>query len=275
AQTVSIGNVNLKPEVADSTGAGVVYQPSWLPGFNTSFDYYNIDITGAISSVAAQDTVNRCAAGLTTFCDSVIRDPATGTITQVIAQEYNLVSQNTSGFDIEASYQMQLSDLLDGWKGGLVLRALGTRVMDYTSNDGEKLSELAGNNYTSGPPHWRWLMSATYSNEPFTFTLTGRAVSAGRYDNSYVVCNSACPPSTANNMTINSNHIDGALYIDMSTTYDITEQLQGFLAVQNVFDKDPAVVAPIGGSNFYVSSGNSLLYDTLGRQFRFGVRLNM
>jgi outer membrane receptor protein involved in Fe transport len=61
----------------------------------------------------------------------------------------------------------------------------------------------------------------------------------------------------------------------MSTTYDITDQLQGFLAVQNVFDKDPAVVAPIGGSNFYVSSGNPLLYDTLGRQFRFGVRLNM
>ena len=275
AQTVTIGNVDLKPEVADSTGAGIIFQPGWLPGFNASFDYYSIDISGAISSVAAQDTVNRCAAGLTSFCTSVIRNPTSGMITQVIAEEHNFVSQSTSGFDIEASYQMALADILDGWKGNLSFRALGTHVMDYTSNDGEKLSEFAGNNSSTYPPHWRWLLSGTYNNEPVSLTATIRTVSAGRYDNSYVVCSTACPPSTANNMTINYNHIDGAFYLDLAASYDVTENIQTFVSVQDVFDKDPAVVAPTGGSNFYVTSINPLLYDTLGRQFRFGVRYNL
>src|SRR6185437_9840993 len=41
------GNINLKPEKADTTGLGVVVTPGFFPGFSASFDYYNIDINDA------------------------------------------------------------------------------------------------------------------------------------------------------------------------------------------------------------------------------------
>jgi outer membrane receptor protein involved in Fe transport len=276
AQTINIGNLDLKPEVAESTGLGVVYRPSWFRGFSGSIDYYAITINGAISSVGAQDTVNRCAAGFAVFCPSVIRDPVTGTITQVISQQYNLVSQSAKGFDVEASYRRELGELVGGWSGILMLRALATRSISYRSDDGNgKITEAAGTNAGSGPPNWRYLLSASYTNKPLTLTLTGRGVSSGVYDNSYVVCSSNCPASTPLATTIDQNHIAGAFYVDASASYDLNPNVQLFLSVQNVMNKDPAVVAPIGGANFYVSSANPFLYDTLGRQFRFGVRLSM
>ena len=47
----------MKPETADTTGVGVVLQPSFLPGFGASVDFYNIDIKGAIVALAAQSYV--------------------------------------------------------------------------------------------------------------------------------------------------------------------------------------------------------------------------
>lgn len=76
-------------------------------------------------------------------------------------------------------------------------------------------------------------------------------------------------------MTINDNHIDGAFYLDLAVNYDILDAVQLFFVVQNIANTDPAIVAPGGGSNFYVSSINPTLYDTLGRQFRFGLRFQL
>src|SRR5207248_2071645 len=47
-----IGNPNLQPEMADTTGIGVVLRPSFLSGFAASVDYYHIDIGGAIKSLS-------------------------------------------------------------------------------------------------------------------------------------------------------------------------------------------------------------------------------
>ena len=49
------GNPNLVPEKADTTGLGVVLQPQFFPGFQASFDYYNIDIDGTIDTAGLGD----------------------------------------------------------------------------------------------------------------------------------------------------------------------------------------------------------------------------
>src|SRR5690606_13870962 len=49
---VNAGNPNLSPEKADTTGVGVVLQPSFLEGFQASVDYWNINVKGAITNIS-------------------------------------------------------------------------------------------------------------------------------------------------------------------------------------------------------------------------------
>ena len=58
----------LDPENADTCTFGVVYQPGWLPGFSTSVDYWDIDITGAIGTLGFQRIVDDCFAGAQAMC---------------------------------------------------------------------------------------------------------------------------------------------------------------------------------------------------------------
>ena len=54
----TVGNPNLKPEIARNTELGIVYaRPSWAPGLSLSFDYYNINLKGVVSSLSAQQIV--------------------------------------------------------------------------------------------------------------------------------------------------------------------------------------------------------------------------
>ena len=52
AQTV--GNPLLKAEISDSWGVGLVTQPSFLPGFGAAVDYWDIDITDAITTLISK-----------------------------------------------------------------------------------------------------------------------------------------------------------------------------------------------------------------------------
>ncbi len=54
---------NLKPEKADTTTAGIVFQPTFLEGFQASLDWYEVEIKGAIASLTATTIVQQCNAG--------------------------------------------------------------------------------------------------------------------------------------------------------------------------------------------------------------------
>ena len=81
------------------------------------------------------------------------------------------------------------------------------------------------------------------------------------------------------NRTINDNSIKGAFYLDASLSQDVKvsgRELQLFLAITNLLDKDPPVVAPgPAGSAYATPSTNQSIYDLLGRSFRVGARFKM
>src|SRR5690606_33775345 len=56
--SVAGGNPNLRPEVADTVVAGLVYQPSWLEGFRVSADWYEVKIKDAVSTLGLQRIVD-------------------------------------------------------------------------------------------------------------------------------------------------------------------------------------------------------------------------
>lgn len=283
-QGLVTGNPDLRPEVADTLGLGVVLQPRFIPGFSVSADYYNIKISGAIASVSAQTIVDRCFAGDSTYCAAITRGTVNGAdvITQIRLQPFNFVSQIARGIDFQADYRMNLADISGGLSGNLTFSLLATHYLkSFTDNGIDAPTDQAGSNAAAfGVPNWIYRGSITYSNRNTTATITGRGVSAGVYDTSFIECTSGCPTSTIANRTINDNHIPGAFYLDAYLARRLHTPGGGeaelFFNVINVFNKDPAVVAPgPSGTPFVFEAANPNFYDVLGRVFRVGIRFNM
>lgn len=258
------GNPNLTPEIARNTQLGAVLaNPSWLPGFSLSFDYYKIKVSDVVSSLSAQQIVDFCIGNvLPETCSAFNLNNPSGP-NFINAQAFNLASIKTDGFDIEASYTLR-NPL--GMGGNLTLRALATHIIKFVTDTGLPGTvpvDAAGVN-TGATPHWKWLAVQTYATDRFSLLLQERWFSDGNYGNQYVVCApGTCPVSTPNAPTIDDNHMPGAFYFDIGATYNITDQFTLYGKVDNVFDHDPAK------SPF---NANPALYDIVGRIYRAGLR---
>lgn len=271
---VTSGNLNLKPEKADSLGIGAVLQPSFLPGFAASVDYYNIDINDAISTVTAAAVVNQCFLGNTSFCSQITRN-SSNVITSVAVLPVNVAKQISRGLDFEASYRRP------AFSGNVSLRVLATRFLKNYSNDGiSPATDTVGTNGTNGTlknslPKWRYSATLGWDSNKLSMSLTARGISAGVYNTSYIQCTSACPTSTVANMTINDNGLPGAFYLDSNITLKLPHDVEAFLSVDNLANKAPVQMAFGPGIGTAPLSVNPLLYDVLGRTFRLGVRFTM
>ena len=266
----TIGNTNLKPEIARNTEVGIVLaRPSWLPGLSVSFDYYNIKLKGVISTLTAQQIVQFCFEGNQAFCGGFSLDNANPSLNYINVQPFNLASWETSGFDIEASYQWQRPL---GLPGTFTIRALGTHIRKFVVNAGiagvDPVDQAGANN--GNTPDWKWLAVQTYDSDKLTLTVQERWFSDGTFGNQYVVCQTSCPVSTTNHPTIDYNKMKGAFYVDVGATYKISKRFSIYGKVDNLFDKDP-VASPQTNTGLDI---NPALYDTLGRIYRAGVRFN-
>jgi len=273
------GNPDLQPEEADSLGLGFVWRPTFAPGFGMSVDYYKIEIDGAIGQLSAQQIVDGCAEGNQDNCNAIdFGQGNTGNvvITELRNQPFNFVTETAEGLDLEVSYELPLGSI----PGSLTLRGIATHYIKYETDNGIlPAQDDAGENAGAGPPDWLYRLTSTYDLNNFTFSLIGRGVSSGVYNNDYVECASGCPESTSINRTIKDNQIDGAFYVDAYAAYRLLfgeTESEVFFKVSNLFDKDPEVVAngPSDSSQVepYTNEG---LYDTLGREFRLGFRLRL
>jgi len=279
---VTRGNPDLQPEVADTLGLGVVLRPRFLPGFAASVDYYDIDIDGAIATVAVQDVINQCFAGNAALCPSIVRD-ATGVLSEIRVQPVNLARQLARGLDFETSYRQPL-DSIAGLTGNLTFRLLATHFLKNTFANGVNAPiEYAGTNSQNGntaglipsTPDWRYNATLGWDNGTATVSFTARGISSGVYSNAYIECSLGCPTSNATNQTISDNHVPGAIYFDTNASYQFSSGLEWYVAVDNLLNKDPAqaAVGPfIGAAPLSI---NPALYDVLGRTFRLGARLKL
>jgi iron complex outermembrane recepter protein len=74
--TLTGGNPDLKPEIADTYSVGATVQPSFLKGFTGSIDYFDIKIAGEVGVVPLAVSYNNCLqTGDPTFCGNVVRTP--------------------------------------------------------------------------------------------------------------------------------------------------------------------------------------------------------
>ena len=277
------GNPNLKPEVADTTGAGLIVQPSFIPGFNASVDYYAIDINGAVDEINPQQILNLCHAGNQALCGLIqfgAGGMAGGDIVNVLDAPSNIASVRSKGVDFEASYARHFSDLVSSWKGSVNMRLLATRVIELQTHapDGTVLNGvgvLSGvltevDSAALSAPKWRYNVTIGYDLNNFSASWTGRGFSSGVQSSLWTQCTSRCPTLSPPNYSIDNNHMPGPFYQDLSLTYHIKSS-DSFAAnfifvVENLANWEPNVAQIFYAPGFY---------DTLGRVFRAGVNFRM
>jgi iron complex outermembrane receptor protein len=293
------GDVNLKPERADTLTLGVVLAPKdgVLARFRFSADWYQITIKDAIVGppfgIGAQNIVSQCASELDSgvtdgpFCSRVVGEN-TADIISVNNTAANLQGFTTRGVDFEAAYSVPIGN------GTLSARVLASYLYDqlFSTGVGTPSFNYAGQ---SGPtaafgsfntaPKWQGNAFTTFTQGPFSGTVQLRYVGPGRYTtntpsgvtNPALTANGglAIDPSDPNYSTtdpnsISNNHVKSATYVNLSASFDVTPNIQLFGSMNNLFDKDP-VIAP--GGNGYPT--NPVYFDTYGRTWRAGLRVKL
>jgi outer membrane receptor protein involved in Fe transport len=262
------GNPDLQPEVADTWTAGLVYQPAWLPGFGMSVDYYDIEIADVIATPSASDVLNRCAGGVQAYCDLIVTDSSPFGIAYVRLTAANLAQRRATGTDIELNYRMNADRLISSLPGEFSLRGLASYVKHLRLIDAGGPVERAGSGL-GGLPQWSANFDVGYTSERFATTVNVRYFNTLKYDSTLVGPEDAgYDPDAGNSVT--TNRFPSRTYTNWSASVNLptqsATQLQLFVNVSNLFDKDP----PRFALPAFFQGGNP--YSLKGRFYRAGVR---
>jgi iron complex outermembrane recepter protein len=295
---LNIGNPLLKPERGQTTQVGLVWQPDFLPGFQTSIDYYRIAIKGAISSLSLQQVEDQCFNIGGAFCNQQgittangINQSATNVgavntpsaLVAVASEAFNAATETTDGFDLESSYQFDLQDY--DVPGSFTLRSLINHTSKFITDSGiagtQRNVELAGdlggggNSQTynqSGGNVLTWKLEETqsYQNDVWGMHVTERWYAGGTFGtkNSIVCAPGTCPAYTTAQLiqspTYNYDNVDSIMYMDVGANWNVSDKTQLYTQIDNISNIRP----PDTGSN----TVNNTLYDVIGRMYRIGVR---
>jgi iron complex outermembrane recepter protein len=258
------GNPNLAPEEADTRTAGLVIQPSRLPGFQASIDWYDIDISGAVGQLGIQALVDECFdfPGSNT-CNLVHRDPNTNLIVLVENVFVNINAARASGIDLELAYRTDLGPGTLGW------RFLGSRLTENSlTNFGAAKVDFAGDVGVSEFPEIKVTTSVTYSQGPFSAFVQARYIGSGLYD-----------ARDIEGVTISDNSVDSVLYTDARLSFgkDLANgnHWEVFGSITNLFDEDPPVVPGFSSFSGQASQTNANIHDILGRRYTVGFRYSL
>lgn len=255
------GNPDLDPEEAETYTVGFVATPTFVPGLSLSVDYYNIDITKAITTVGASVTMQLCyLEGDADACSRIVRNPngqlwvGTG---NVIDTNVNIGGVSTSGVDIAAAYGFDIGSL-----GSLNMSMNGTwlEALDYDPI-GQAFAEYEcvgkyGNDCGTPTPEWRHRARVSWSTPVDALEISGTWRYLGAVD-----------LDTGATGRVDST-LDAQNYFDLAGTWGVTDYATLRAGVNNILDTDPPLSASAGttgNGNTYPQS-----YDALGRYFFVG-----
>lgn len=275
------GNFALEPERADTTTVGIVLSP--LPNLRFSADWYEIKIADAVTTPSGQQIVDSCF-DTGAFCDRITFNPAAPgmqDITFIDSRQINLGSFTTRGLDLELAYTLELPE------SQLNFRLLGTYLYDMLiqAEPGTVPINFAGQSGPSAPlgdfnpsPHWILNGTVTYDHGPFTGTVQGRYIGPGALSRTLIGPDDPGYDPTLPN-SISHNRVESRFYVTVGANVRITSaasraEMEVFGVIDNLFDTDPPVAPGTTGSVVQSSyPTNPAFFDTLGRRFRVGVRM--
>ncbi|MEJ8569691.1 TonB-dependent receptor plug domain-containing protein [Elongatibacter sediminis] len=270
------GNSELSPEIGDTLTYGVILQPRWAPGFTLSVDYYDLEITDAITSVEPQTALNVChdSGGTDPLC-ALIDRPISHTDTSpanfpisVSLQPINIGKLRTKGIDLDALYTRELGS------GVLSLRLVANYLKSFERNNGAGaptveyagvvgLGSVGGRGF--GLPRWRGNLQATWAGEKWTL------FAQHRYIHSMTRSGGDLPAVFLDGLA----EVGAESYTDFTFEYAVPQWGANlFLSINNAFDNRPPVIAPENYNPGVSYPTARKVYDIMGRYYVAGVRMN-
>ena len=258
------GNPNIKPEIANTTTVGVVYQPDWAESFSLSVDLYDIKIEDAISQLGTQEILDRCyLQGAQEICALISRnDTGTPYIRQILNVFINISETKTSGIDIETIWRKDMR--IFGSGDETIAVRFFANYLDEVSSQFVGVAPLneAGE---LGYPEWLATGSFTYTNGPFSFNWQTRYRDATIREMLWT-----------EGIDIEDNDVSGRTYTNVNLSYDFewsSATGQAYFYVGNLFDKDPPLVpSAVGATSGTATFTDNNRFDTLGRTYSLGVQ---
>jgi outer membrane receptor protein involved in Fe transport len=269
--SVSGGNLDLRPEKSDTVSLGLILSPSFLDGLDITFDYFNIQIEDAIQSKGAAVVHNECAVdNLQSSCDLINRNANTGALwvgqDSIIDTNSNIGFIETSGIDVDASYELSLDDM-----GEVRFNFVGTYLMqlDTQNTPGIAIDSCEGywdRSVCGSPsPKWRSNLRAAWIT-PWDATVTA----TWRY---FGEAEEFTRNAESNTIEAGPTTLGAQNYLDLAASFNTFEHVTIRLGVNNLLDKAPPMVpnAPSGSGNGNTFPG---AYDALGRLIHAGVTIS-
>lgn len=282
------GNINLKPETSNSYTIGAIIQPAALDGFSMTIDYYNIKVSGAVSSPSSGDAIDACfgAGNLSVTnpaCLSIRRNPQTGGLDGepsstpgLFLASSNLGRLKTDGIDMSINYRRDigfanLSMALNGnWTNSSTFQATPSSLnRDCTG--------YISTNCGSLQPKLQWSLRTTLGFEKIDVSLLWRHIDSFVQEPDDVENGNG--PAFKGNVAgwgeVDFGRIPSYDYFDISSRVKLNDNLSLTLTVQNLFNKQPPLTGQDIGTTAF-NSGNTFpsTYDTLGRRYAAAIKVN-
>lgn len=260
------GNPNLTPEKSNSYTLGGVFTPSFLPGFDMTVDYFDINIKNVITSLDYLTILNNCvdsAAGpIAAYCGLVTRN-ADGTVNNVQAQYANLAAQHARGIDFGANYTTPL------WEGNFHAGFTATYLLEQNlvAQVGKAGIDYAGqwNN-----PDFKFTLMTDYAIDNFTFGVNTRFIDRGLWN-----------ATQASMETYQYPYVPAVVYNDITIQYHPEGSYAITLGVKNVGNvgvfgplQDNAMSPHLVNGSVIANSGTGQ-YDPIGRYFFIKADINL
>ncbi|MEM8936786.1 MAG: TonB-dependent receptor [Pseudomonadota bacterium] len=259
------GNPNLSAETADTYTVGFVYTPQQLSGLAIIADYYNIDIVDAVGSLG-RDIVARCVDFETidnNFCDGVVRNPTTGVLEIVDQSILNLGATRSAGIDYKLSYDFNLDSIFDSNVGNLHVGVAGTYLIkredQAAAGFAGTINQLDGElnfprhfiNFTLSWDKGPWRADYGFNFQSNTVFAEGFGIEEIEEDP----------------FTLDRPNIGSASVHYLGGAYQLNENFQFSLRVNNLFNREPFDVRTLGPAFTAVRPAS-----LLGRTVQIGVQ---
>jgi len=244
------GNVNLNPESADTLTLGVVFQPSFVDGLSITLDYYDVEITDAITQIPGSTKLNVCytTPGLAhEFCEPAhfTRNSISGDVDFLSAQPVNTGKETISGFDFGLRWDFELRGLgaTFDWK---------TTILDeyqIIPFDGASPIVLDGNigGGNGGYSRQQSYFSFRLADDKWSGTYSIQVIGEGDDFN-------AVAPAIGSKM-------DTIMYHYLQASYEVAENINVAIGIDNIWDEQAPYVASWTDANT-----DTMTYDLTGRR---------
>jgi iron complex outermembrane recepter protein len=274
------GNTNLDVEEATSVTLGLVATPPQVPGLVISVDYFDIEVTGAITTPNPGDILLPCYGANSdgngtdpAQCANIGRNPLNGSLNGggetlgLILQLSNLGEINTSGVDFRVNYTMPMSfgsinwDLNGTWTDTLTFNANPANPLNVT----RECVGLYSGNCEPITPEWAFNLRTTVSIDDLVdVSLLWRWIDGVEYERR----------GLGDGFLDESEAFDAANYFDLTVRSNVSENFDVTLSIFNLLDRDPPKTSSFIGSSSY-NSGETYptTYDALGRRYSVTGRL--